>query len=255
MTTAGSDGVNKKRKRVAVVTGGSAGIGQAYAVRLAKDEHLVAVADIAPAKETERLVREAGGEFFSANCDVSNAASVAEFAGAVRAKHGSIDILVHNAGIYPVVTFDQTDWPTWRRIMDVNLDSGFHLTKAVLPGMREAGWGRIVMVASTTFHLGLGLVAYTASKGALIGFVRSLAAEIGGYGITINAVAPGLVRTPGTTSGAHGESMFEMARSSQAIKRTQMPEDLVGAVSFLVSDEAAFMTGQTLVIDGGGARA
>ncbi len=244
------------RRRVAVVTGGAAGIGLAYARRLAADGRAVVIADLTACEDTERLVREEGGELEAGVCDVSSAESVRAFADDVLERHGHVDVLVHNAGIYPIAPFLQTDWATWRRVMDVNLDSLFHLTQAFLPGMVEAGWGRIVVMASTTFHDGTpGLAAYTASKGGVIGFVRSLAAEVGDYGITVNAIAPGIVRTPGTLAGPQEElGIFEMLKQSQAIKRTQLPEDLVGALAFLTSDDAAFMTGQTLVVDGGWVR-
>ncbi len=252
----GTPGAPGARRRVAVVTGGAGGIGQAYARRLAADGHAVVVADLADADETERLVREDGGQIVSRRCDVSSADSVRALAEDALERHGHVDVLVHNAGIYPIAPFEQTDWETWRRVMDVNLDSLFHLTKAFLPGMREAGWGRIVVMASTTFHDGTpGLAAYTASKGGVIGFVRSLAAEVGEHGVTVNAIAPGIVRTPGTLAGPQQElGIFDMLRQSQAIKRTQLPEDLVGALSFVASDDAAFMTGQTLVVDGGWVR-
>jgi 3-oxoacyl-[acyl-carrier protein] reductase len=240
-------------KRVAVVTGGAAGIGQAYALRLAQDGHAVAIGDLGPADNTVTLIREAGGEVFSAHLDVSDAESVARFAAAVTDRLGVADILVHNAGIYPVLPFEAMDWPTWRRVMNVNLDSVFHLTKSFLPGMKQTGWGRIVVVASTAFHTGpAGLVAYTASKGGVIGFARSLAAEVGEYGITVNAIAPGIVRTPGTLSGPQLEmGLFEATLTAQAVKRVGVPEDLMGVVSFLTSEAAGFMTGQTLAIDGG----
>jgi 3-oxoacyl-[acyl-carrier protein] reductase len=240
-------------KRVAVVTGGAAGIGQAYALRLAQDGHAVAIGDLGPADNTEKLIREAGGEVFSAQCDVSDAQSVARFAATVTDRLGVADILVQNAGIYPVRPFEATDWATWRRVMDVNLDSVFHLTKSFLPGMKQKGWGRIVVVASTAFHTGpAGLVAYTSSKGGVIGFARSLAAEVGEYGITVNAIAPGIMRTPGTLSGPQqGMGLFEATLIAQAVKRIGVPEDLMGVVSFLTSEAAGFMTGQTLAVDGG----
>lgn len=145
---------DKRPARVAVVTGGAGGIGQASARRLAQDGHLVAVADLAPADETERLVREVGGELFYGRCDVADPDSVRRYADALVDRYRRVDILVHNAGVYPLLSFDETDWATWRRVTDVSLDSAFHLTKAFLPGMREAGWGRIVLMASTTFHSG-----------------------------------------------------------------------------------------------------
>jgi NAD(P)-dependent dehydrogenase (short-subunit alcohol dehydrogenase family) len=254
-----TDGVSEAKRsgRVAVITGGAAGIGQCYALRFAQDGHAVAVADLVPADETEQLVGKAGGRFFWQQCDVSDAGSVTRFVDSVTGQFGHIDILVHNAGIYPRAKFEDTDWAIWRRIMDVNLDSLFHLTKAVLPGMREAGWGRIVIMASATFHLGSpGLVAYTASKGGVIGFVRSLAAEVGEYGITVNAIAPGIVRTPGTMAGPQQElaGIFDRVLTIQAVKRVGLPADLAGVASFLASDDSAFLTGQTLVVDGGMAR-
>ncbi|KRB85359.1 dehydrogenase [Sphingomonas sp. Root710] len=244
-----------RTRRVAVVTGAGSGIGQAFALRLAKDGHAVAIADIGPADGTVELVRSAGGQVFAGHCDVASGDSVARFFDEVRAALGPVEVLVHNAGIYPMQSFQETDWDVWRRVMSVNLDSAFHLTKAALGDMRAAGWGRIVMLASSTFHLGSGLPAYTASKGGIIGLVRALAPELGPDGITVNAISPSLVRTPGTIAGPHEElGRFERARMAQSIKRTELPEDLVGALSFLASDDSAFMTGQTLVVDGGYAR-
>jgi NAD(P)-dependent dehydrogenase (short-subunit alcohol dehydrogenase family) len=245
----------KKPGKVAVVTGGAAGIGQAYARRLARDGRTVVVADVAPADETVRLIRDAGGDVLPAHCDVSDAGSVERFADLVLAGFERADILVHNAGIYPIAPFEDTDWATWRRIMDVNLDSLFHLSKAFLAGMKQAGWGRIV---TTGAHVSgaPGFTAYTASKAGATGFMRSLAAEVGEHGITVNVIVPGLVRTPGTITGPQDElGLFDMARAGQAIKRTEQPEDLVGAVSFVTSEEAGFITGQTLVVDGGLVRA
>jgi NAD(P)-dependent dehydrogenase (short-subunit alcohol dehydrogenase family) len=236
------------------VTGGAAGIGQAYAARLAVDGHRIVVADIVDASETCALIHEAGGEALAVNCDVSSGESVADLRAAAEAAFGRCDILVSNAGIYPYAMLEDTSWEQWRAIMSVNLDALFHLSKAFLPGMRDAGWGRIIAMASNTFHSGLaGLTPYVASKGGVIGFVRSLADEVGEDGITINAIAPSLTRTPGTTGGPQ-EQWFEHVSEIQAIKRTQTPDDLVGALAFLASDEAGFITGQTLVVDGGSVR-
>jgi NAD(P)-dependent dehydrogenase (short-subunit alcohol dehydrogenase family) len=242
--------------RIAVVTGAAAGIGQAFAHRLALDGHRVAIADVEPAGETEDLVRGAGSAAFSMRCDVSSGEEVARFADAVRERFGRCDVLVANAGIYPIAPFAETSWETWRRIMAVNLDSLFHLTQAFLPGMRDMGWGRIVVMASNGFHTGIpGLTPYVASKGGVIGFVRSLAGEIGDDGVTINALAPGLTRSAGTLAGPHEElGWFDRVAGGQAIKRTGEPSDLTGALSFLVSDQAGFITGQTLAVDGGSVR-
>jgi len=237
--------------RCAIVTGGGSGIGQAYALRLAADGHRVVVADLADAGETVAAIREAGGSGIAISCDVSSGASVAALREQVERELGNCAVLVSNAGIYPYALLEETSWEQWRAIMSVNLDALFHLCKEFLPGMRRARWGRIIAMASNTFHSGLpGLTPYVASKGGVIGFVRSLAGEIGGDGITINAIAPGLTRTPGTSTGSPNEA-FEHVVAGQAIARVETPEDLVGAMAFLASDDAGFVTGQTLVVDGG----
>ena len=245
-----------ERAKAAVVTGAAGGIGQALARQLAQDGLRVAIADVRPADETLELIRAAGSEGMSVRCDVSSEAAVGALAVAVQERFGRCDVLVANAGIYPVAPFEEVDFALWRRIMSVNLDSLFHLVQAFLPGMRGAGWGRIVCMASNGFHTGLPLLTpYVASKGGVIGLVRSLAGEIGGDGVTINALAPSLTRTPGTSDGPHERlGWFERVADHQAIRRTQVPGDLIGVLSFLVSDAAAFMTGQTLVVDGGAVR-
>jgi NAD(P)-dependent dehydrogenase (short-subunit alcohol dehydrogenase family) len=239
--------------RVAVVTGGAQSIGQAVAVRLARDGHRVAIADLQSTEETEALIREAGGESFGHECDIASRDSVAAFAAAVTERYGRCDVLVASAGIYPVIEFSALTWEDWRRIMSVNVDSLFHLAKAFVPGMIEQRWGRVIALSSTTFHTGAPrFVAYTTSKGGVIGFVRALATEVGEAGVTVNAVAPSLVRTKGTEAGPQGPlGWFDHVRDAQAIKRTQQPEDLVGAISFFASDDSAFITGQTLPVDGG----
>ena len=243
--------------RTALVTGAAAGIGQAYAQRLAEDGAKIVIADIADGAETVALVEAAGSEAIAVNCDVSSGEAVAAAAAAARESFGTVDILVHNAGIYPICEFKDMTFEEWRKVLSVNLDSAFHLCHELLPGMREQQWGRVVLIASNTFHAGIGGMShYIASKGGLIGFLRSLAAEVGEEGVTVNGVAPSLVRSKGTTEGPHDElGLFEFVAQGQAIKRTEQPEDLVGAISFLTSDDAAFITGQTLCVDGGWVRA
>jgi NAD(P)-dependent dehydrogenase (short-subunit alcohol dehydrogenase family) len=248
---------NGQEGRTAVVTGAAAGIGQAYAQRLAEDGANVVIADIADGAETVALVEAAGTEALAVTCDVSSAEDVAALAAATRERFGTVDVLVHNAGIYPVQEFDGMTFEMWRQVQAVNLDSMFHVCHEFLPAMRQQGWGRVICIASTTFHAGTpGMSHYVASKGGLIGFLRSLAAEVGDEGVTVNALAPSLVRSKGTLEGPHQEmGLFEFVAGGQAIKRTQEPSDLVGALSFLASDDAAFVTGQTLVVDGGWVRA
>jgi NAD(P)-dependent dehydrogenase (short-subunit alcohol dehydrogenase family) len=239
--------------RVAVVTGAAQSIGQAIARRLAADGHDIAIADLQGAAETEALVTAAGRRCLAIECDIASGESVAACALEVEERLGACDILVACAGIYPVLSLSETSWEDWRRVMSVNVDSLFHLGKAFVPGMVARGWGRVIAVSSTTFHTGTPrFAAYTTSKGAVIGFVRALATEVGEAGVTVNAIAPSLVRTHGTLAGPQGElGWFEFTRELQAIKRTEEPDDLVGAVSFFASDDAAFITGQTLPVDGG----
>lgn len=247
----------RHEERTALITGAAAGIGQAYAQRLAEDGANVVIADIADGAETVGLVEAAGGEAIAVECDVSSGEAVAAAAAAAQERFGTVDILLHNAGIYPICEFKDMSFEDWRKVLSVNLDSAFHLCHELLPGMREQQWGRVILVASNTFHAGIGGMAhYIASKGGLIGFLRSLAAEVGEEGVTVNGIAPSLVRSKGTIEGPHEElGLFEFVAQGQAIKRTEEPEDLVGAASFLASDDAAFITGQTLCVDGGWVRA
>jgi NAD(P)-dependent dehydrogenase (short-subunit alcohol dehydrogenase family) len=248
---------DRQEGRVAVVTGGAAGLGQAYAVRLAHDGAKLVIADVSDAEETIERVQSAGGEAIAVDCDVSAAKDVHAMARAAFDAFGKVDILVHNAGIYPVTNFSDMTFKEWRRVLAVNLDSMYHVCHEFLPGMRERQWGRILCMASTAFHAGTpGMSHYDASKGGLIGLLRSLAGEVGKDGVTVNAIAPSLVRSKGTTDGPHEQmGLFTITAQAQAIKRTEVPMDLVGALSFLASDEAAFITGQTLVVDGGLVRA
>jgi NAD(P)-dependent dehydrogenase (short-subunit alcohol dehydrogenase family) len=238
--------------RTALVTGAAAGLGQSYALRLAAEGARVVVADLAAADETVKLIEADGGEAVSVPTDVADPDSVAAL-GQRIVELGGVDICVNNAGVYPFVPFDDMTYDQWRTVLSINLDSMFLVTKAVLPGLRDRSWGRVVCMSSTMFHAGVpGAAHYVASKGGVIGLVRGLAAELAPNGVTINAIAPSLVRTQGTSTGFHDETgMFDMIAGMQAIKRTQVPNDLAGVVSFLCSEEGGFITGQTLVVDGG----
>ncbi|HVW68000.1 MAG TPA: SDR family oxidoreductase [Steroidobacteraceae bacterium] len=249
-------------KRVAVVTGGSAGIGQACAQRLAQDGIDVVIADLRPAEQTLRLIAEAGVRARAVACDVTQAEQVEQLAAEVEADFGRCDILVNNAGRYSMLPFEQITLETWRSYMALNLDAVFLLCKAFLPGMKRRGWGRIINMASNSALLGAPRMAhYIASKGGVIGLTRALAAEFGESGITVNALAPGPTLTEtvvesfyasvGSRDEAAFKSFLNLLSQNQAIKRTGTPGDVVGALAFVASDAAAFMTGQTLVVDGG----
>jgi NAD(P)-dependent dehydrogenase (short-subunit alcohol dehydrogenase family) len=244
--------------KVAVITGAAAGLGQAYARRLAQDGAKIVVADTSDGSETVALVQAAGGSALAVRCDVSKPADVAALAQSVQAQFGRCDILVNNAGIYPIQMFDEMTFEDWRRLMSINLDAAFLTVKAFAPGMRERRWGRIVNMASDTFQSNLtGFAHYIASKGGVIGLTRALASEFGDDGVTVNAIAPGLVRTPGTIGRRKRPGVpadadeFAQIASRQSIKRGLVPDDLVGTLSFLTSDDAAMITGQTFTVNGG----
>ena len=244
--------------KTAVISGAASGIGQGFAVRLAEEGAQIVIADREAAQETLQLIAKLGGKATAIACDVSDPASVAALRDKVEQGGGRCDILVNNAGIYPVQTFDEITFDDWRRVLSVNLDSMFLMTKALTAGMRQKGWGRIVNIASDTVSLLVPhFVHYITSKAGVIGFTRSLATEFGASGVTVNAIAPGLTRTPGTRVRREipGEMtnalLFELTTNMQSIKRGEQVSDLVGAVSFLASDDAAFITGQTLYVNGG----
>jgi NAD(P)-dependent dehydrogenase (short-subunit alcohol dehydrogenase family) len=247
--------------KVAVISGAARGIGQAFAQRLTRDGAHIVIADVLPATDTAKLVQEAGRDVLASNCDVSSESSVNALAAQVTARFGRCDILINCAGIYPRQPFAEMTFADWRRMQAINLDSVFLMCAAFVPGMRARKWGRVVNMASATLGTVVsGFVHYVASKGGVVGFTRALATELGDDGITVNAISPGLTRSPGTLARpprqglASMEDEFALVAKMQAIKRPEVPGDLVGAVSFLTSDDAAFMTGQTLIIDGGRVR-
>lgn len=247
---------NRHQGRIAAVTGGATGIGQAFAQRLAAEGAAVAVVDLEDAAETMAILSNAGAEGAAFSGDVTSEDDVARLYAEIAERFGRCDILVNNVGIYPNEPFEDVTFAKWRRVMAINLDSMFLTAKAFVPGMAERGWGRIVNMASNTFGTPVtGYSHYIASKGGVIGFTRALASDLADKGITVNAIAPSLVRTHGTqVTNPRSDERFEAVSSMQAIKRTQMPEDLAGTLSFLASDDAAFVTGQTLYVDGGWVR-
>ncbi|MEC9341112.1 MAG: SDR family oxidoreductase [Pseudomonadota bacterium] len=239
------------RDRVIIVTGGRLGIGQAFAKGLAAQGAAVVVADLEPATETVAAIERAGGRATSLPCDVGDEGQVAGMVQAVLDAHGRIDGLVNNAGIYPLGTLEQTSLELWERVQRVNVTGSFLCARAVLPTMRAQGSGKIVNISSGTFWMGApGLAAYVASKGAVVGLTRALSKEVGAAGIQVNAIAPGLTETPGVAGGIPDE-MFDGTVTLQAIARRERPEDMVGAVVFLMSADSDFMTGQVMAVDGG----
>jgi NAD(P)-dependent dehydrogenase (short-subunit alcohol dehydrogenase family) len=242
--------------KVAVITGAATGIGQAYALRMAEEGVKIAIVDLDEASETLAVVEAAGATGRAYQCDVSDPDAVAVMAKGALDDFGQVDILINNAGIYPLQPFGEFTFTEWRRVIATNLDSVFLMAEAFVPGMKERGWGRIVNTASSTYSLPLpGYVHYIASKGGVIGITRALATDLAAFGITVNAVSPSIVKTHGTVvDRAVTPERFQAVANMQAIKRVEEPEDLVGTIAFLTSDDAAFITGQTINVDGGWVR-
>jgi NAD(P)-dependent dehydrogenase (short-subunit alcohol dehydrogenase family) len=249
------------KDKVAVITGAAGGIGQAFAKRLAEDGVHIAVVDVANGAETVKLVEAADRRALHVHCDVSSEQSVAAMAKAVNGKFSHVDIVINCAGIFPQKEFSDMTFADWRSVLSTNLDGTFLVTAAFVPGMRARKWGRVVNMSSSTLgSVVTGFAHYAASKSGIVGFTRALASDLACDGITVNAIAPGLTRSPGTLVRAPRagfktmDEEFAAVAQMQAIQRPELPEDLVGAVSFLTSDDAAFMTGQTLNVDGGRVR-
>ncbi|MCS5717558.1 SDR family oxidoreductase [Herbiconiux sp. CPCC 205763] len=240
--------------RVAVITGAGRGIGQALALGLAARGATVVAVDLHYPEETMALLTAAGHTGMGLVADVSDPVQTAAVGMRITQEFGHADILVNNAGVFPFVDIDDLDYDIWRRIMAVNLDSQFLMVKAVLPAMKAGGWGRIINLTSNSIVTNApGLSHYMASKMGNIGFSRGLANDVAPFGITVNAVGPTLTITPGVREVHPPEALVAVAQA-QAIKRNGRPEDLVGTIAFLSSDDAAFVTGQTIMADGGYAR-
>ena len=231
--------------RVAIVTGAGQGIGKAIADKLADEGATVVVADVKGAEEAA----PAGG--MGLTIDVSSEDDVKRMVDESVSAYGKLDVLVNNAAIVPFTAWDDVDFAEWRRIMAVNLDGTFLCCHYGHKPMREAGYGRIVNIASNVVLAGTpNLAHYVASKGGIFAFTRALAREIGQYGITVNSVAPGLTETEGVMASPHKEA-FEFVQMLQCIPRRGIATDIAPAVAFLASEEAGWVTGQMLVADAG----
>jgi len=229
--------------KVAVVTGGAQGIGRAIADGLEGEGATVAIADLNPPSEGIRA-------------DVSSEEDVQRLADEVVERHGGIDILVNNAGLYASLQmrpFTEIPLEEWRRVMDVNVASMFLACRAVVPRMRERGGGKIVNISSGTPFRGVPfLLHYVTSKGAIVALTRALAKELGRDGIHVNCVAPGFTMSKGVEEHPEViEALRDVSVAARTLQRDQLPEDVAGAVVFLCSSGADFVTGQTMVIDGG----
>jgi 3-oxoacyl-[acyl-carrier protein] reductase len=243
--------------RVVIVTGGGKGIGGVYCRRLAEAGARVVVADIdADANETVAAeIEAAGGRAIPVATDVSDEEATRKMAEAAVSAYGRIDALVNNASLMSVLPrgdWHDIDIDRWDRVMGVNVRGVFLCCRAVFPAMKEQNKGKIVNISSGRFWEGMGnRLDYSTSKAAVIGLTRSLSREVGAYNITVNAITPGFTLSDTQVSSSGDYAQRNAPDERRAIKRHQYPEDLVGAVMFLVSDGSDFITGQTLNVDGG----
>ena len=239
------------KNKVAIVTGSGQGIGLGIAIALAKEGCNIVVSDINP-DTCEKAVAEIsklGVKAIATLCNVAKKEQVVEMIDTTMKEFGQLDILVNNAGIFPFVTFDKMTEADWDKVMDVNMKGVFFCTSEALKVMKKGS--RIITTSSIASFVGFeGLVHYCASKSGVNGFTRALALELAPKGITVNAVAPGAIETPGAT-GALTEEMKQANIAQIPAKRMGTPEDIANAVVYLASDGASYVTGQVITVDGG----
>lgn len=238
------------KDKIALVTGAAQGIGAAIAARLVADGASVVIADLnGPGAEATAARIGAAAAYAT---DIADPQAVADLFAEIGARWGALDVLVNNASIVPFTAWDDVDLAHWRRIIDVNLTGTFIVTRAATDQMRKAGrQGRVISIASNTFFAGTpNMAAYVAAKGGVIGFTRALATELGVHGITANAVTPGLIESDGVKASPHNNA-FDFVGMLQAIKGRGQPEHVADVVAFLASDDARWITGQTINVDAG----
>jgi NAD(P)-dependent dehydrogenase (short-subunit alcohol dehydrogenase family) len=250
--------VDRLKGKVAIVTGAGSGIGKALARRLAADGAAVVIADLSNYDiAAAEIAKATGARTLGVQTDVSNEKDVERMAAETVKAYGRIDILVNNAAVFSTIKlkpFEEIAVAEWRKVMDVNILGVALCCRACVPHMRKAGGGRIINLASGAPIKGVPLfLHYISSKGAVIAMTRGLARELGKDGITVNSLAPGFTLSENVAKDPVHVQQGERTRMTRAIQRDETPDDLVGAVSFLASADAAFITGQTLVVDGGSA--
>lgn len=227
------------------------GIGLGIAKALAKEKYDIVVADIKldQCKKVTQEIKKMGVEAMPVKCDVSKKEEVAKLFSQTIKKFGRLDVLVNNAGVYPFVPFDKMKEADWNKVMDVNVKGSFLCAQEAAKNMKNGG--RIINISSIASLIGFeGLTHYCASKGAINGFTRALALELAPKKILVNAIAPGAIKTPGATGSVDPKAQQQMI-AGVPLARWGEPEDIAGAVLFLASDHSSYITGQTIVVDGG----
>jgi 2-hydroxycyclohexanecarboxyl-CoA dehydrogenase len=242
--------------KVAVITGAGSGMGRSMALRLAEDDARIAIWDINSegAEETAHMVRDAGGTAIAIKADCSDRAQIKAAAEQTRSELEPILILVNNAGIAPFTPFLEIDDELLDRVTDINFKGPFYVSQECVPDMIEAGWGRVINITSSSVQTGSALQThYTSSKGALLGFTKSLAMALGEHGITVNMIPPGSIDTP-MLRGAEimqQEGAVERYGKALPVGRIGQGEDIAAAAAYLASEEAGYITGQTISVCGG----
>jgi NAD(P)-dependent dehydrogenase (short-subunit alcohol dehydrogenase family) len=237
--------------RVAVITGAAGSLGCHFAEHLAELGCDLAIADYSNLEATVAAVKKFGVNVYAESFDLGDAEAVQTFSENVLNEFGRCDILINNAAHMPLVPLSELSLTEFRKFERVNIEAALLLAQAFAPSMVKQKWGRIVQIASSTVGTPMpGFTGYITTKMAGIGMVRALAAEFGVHGITVNAVSPGLTRTPASEKNIPAE-LFEQVRNQQLIKRTEVPSDLCGMIGFITSDAAGMISGQVLNVDGG----
>jgi NAD(P)-dependent dehydrogenase (short-subunit alcohol dehydrogenase family) len=242
--------------RVAIITGGAQGIGKAYAMRFFEEGAKVVIVDILDSTGVQQEIEERGGEALGLYTDVSNEASVDEMVRKTLERFGRIDILINNAAVFATIEtkpFFGISAQEWDEVISVNLKGVFLCCKAVYPQMKKQRKGKIINISSGTFFKGIpSFLHYVTSKGGIVALTRALAREVGDDGICVNAIAPGFTLSEAVKEKPiHDEASINAVVASRCFRRHEMPEDLTGTAVFLASDESDFITGQTIVVDGG----
>ncbi len=242
--------------RCALVTGAAQGIGAVYAAALAAEGASVVIVDIIDTSRAVEVVTKAGGKAIGTISDVSSFTACEAMVRTAIDAFGRIDILVNNAAMFASIerkAFEQLSTEQWDEVMAVNVRGPFNAAKAVLPEMKKRGYGKIINISSATVFSGTpGMLHYVTSKGAIVAFTRALAREVGSHGIVVNGIAPGLTMSEGLLAQREViEPFSRVAMASRTLKREQSPDDLVGTLIYLASPASDFMTGQTIVVDGG----